>query len=406
MAGNEDAADAAGKREFAELVRDAIVRAGETAALRYDADEFRLLAGDDNKNILNLGNAYAEYRAAAADVRGRVVRRFARCWFATRRGVPDQYEDVTPDLLPGVRNRAYFEMIRLRLQAEGQKPPEWPYRVLAGRLGVGVVYDLRESMLQVQQHHLTSWGVGFDEALRAAVDNLGEISRDEWYDLAPGVWASPWHDNYDASRLLLTGLVRGLDVAGDPVAMAPNRDALLVAGADDADGLARLAALAEAAQQHPRPVSGAALRLDGETWLPFLPDPAHPEYPRFKRLWLQTLAGDYGEQKELLNAWHTREGRDVWVASFSGRPDAATGALVSYAVWSEGVETLLPRTDEVVFFRAKGTGDGEVLARADWGRVERVAGRLLTAQGLYPERYRVNEFPTAEELAALGVGKV
>ena len=35
---------------------------------------------------------------------------------------------------------------------DGEDKLDWPYRVLAGSLGVGLVYDLPESMLQVQRH--------------------------------------------------------------------------------------------------------------------------------------------------------------------------------------------------------------------------------------------------------------
>ena len=38
---------------------------------------------------------------------------------------------------------------------------------------------------------------------------------------SPGVWVSPWRDNYDASRLVLHDFLRSHEVKGDPVAVVP-----------------------------------------------------------------------------------------------------------------------------------------------------------------------------------------
>src|SRR5947208_625590 len=76
-------------------------------------------------------------------------------------------------------------------------------------------------------------------------------------------------------------------VKGDHVAMVPSRDALIVTGSDDQAGLTRIASLAMKAllaslpaegQLHPLSWSGVAVRLEGETWVPFLPSSAHPHH--------------------------------------------------------------------------------------------------------------------------------
>lgn len=66
------------------------------------------------------------------------------------------------------------------------------------------------------------------------------------------------------SRLLLSNVIRQIEVKGDPVAMIPNRETLIVAGSEDAAGLAAMLLLATEALQQPRLISGVALRLDGE----------------------------------------------------------------------------------------------------------------------------------------------
>ncbi len=37
-----------------------------------------------------------------------------------------------------------------------------------------------------------------------------------------------------------------------------------------------------------------------------------------------------------------------------------------------------------------------------WDKVAEFVGDLMTPMGMYPERYRVDGFPTADQLAAVG----
>jgi hypothetical protein len=62
----------------------------------------------------------------------------------------------------------------------------------------------------------------------------------------------------------------------------------------------------------------------------------------------------------------------------------------------------LPRTDLVHFFVPKAENEGGIAASADWASVTRVVGDLMEPQGLYPERYRVRDFPSEEQLRLLG----
>ncbi|MBI3464951.1 MAG: hypothetical protein HY000_18125, partial [Planctomycetes bacterium] len=170
---------------------------------------------------------------------------------------------------------------------------------------------------------------------------------------------------------------------------------LLVAGTGSGEGLATMATIAAEALERPRPITGLAFRLEDDRWLPWLPPAEDPLYPQFKELQLQSLGRDYAEQKELLDSLHTQRGEDVFVASFSGLRDAA-GNVRSYSLWSNGISTLLPKTDAVAFLR-----DGGDPLMVAWDRVFDLLCRLMTPQGLYPERYRVDGYPTPDELAAL-----
>jgi hypothetical protein len=381
---------------------EAIRQAGEDCPLRFDPDQFRLVREGDPKNESNLAGVYSEYCAAPKDMRETIFQNFVRTWFFYRREIPSEFEDVGHDLLPAVRNRNHLEMTALQMRADKDADFRWPYRVLAGPLAVGLVYDLRESMMHVQQHSLDKWKVTFDEAFEVACGNLQHNSRDSLERVETGVWKSPWRDSYDPSRMLLTGYIRGHDVTGDPVVMVPNRDTLLLAGSADAGALGTLAALAEDAYERSRPISGRAFRLGADDqWVPFLPAEDHPHYEQLKLMQVRSIGGDYADQAEALKALHEKTGKDIFVASFSALKRQDTGDIRSYCVWSEGVVALLPRTDDLFFFRPKGSEDGEVVATVPWEQAQAVLGERIKPVGLYPERYLVEGFPSEEQLGVL-----
>ncbi len=390
-----------GQDEFADLLIEAVRAAGDAAPIRYEADKFRLVTDGEDKQIFNLTNVYREYCSASPDKKKTLVRNAVRSWFSRLKGVPDSFEDAAPDLLPVVRNRSAFEFIRLRTRLEDMGSPNWPYRPLAGHLGVGLVFDLPESIVQIQQHQFDEWGVSFEDAFETACRNLWEISLHQFDSPQPGVWVSPWRDNHDIARLLLPDLIKHHEVNGHPVLMLPNRDTLLLTGSDDEEGLAYLAERVREAVEQPRFLTGCAFSLIEDYLDAYLPPVGHPQFDALHLLRVQSLGRDYGEQQELLNALHEKIGEDVFVASFSALQNKETSRLHTYCVWSDGVDSLLPETDRVFFVRQVEDDKGEMVCGADWDRVQEVVGELLMPQGLYPERYRVDEFPTPEQLAKL-----
>lgn len=388
---------------FAQMLADAIRRAGERSAIRYDPEGFRLVTEGDTPNIMNLANLYGEYRAVPRSRRPAVLHAFVRSWFDRYKPIPELYEDLGPDLLLGICSRMFHEASRLEAEISGTAPLDLPHRIVGESYAAGLVYDLPQSMMLIQGHHLSAWGVAFEEALETACDNLREISRVPWESPAAGVLASPWRDHYDASRLLiLDDLIDSADVDGDLVAMIPNRDTLLLAGSDDAPALSALAELGEEALKDPRPIQGYPLRRAADFWVPFLPWPDAPGFAPFHRLRMICLGRDYAEQAELLNERCRARGEDVFVASYTAMENTKTGESLSYCVWAEGVDTLLPETDRVFFLRPRDQAEADVAASGDWERVRRVVGHLMTPAGLHPERYRVTDFPTADQLAEIG----
>ena len=238
----------------------------------------------------------------------------------------------------------------------------------------------------------------FYGALEAARGNLRQVRpRIIGPKEGEGVYVFTTNDGYDSSRLILLDLIRQFQVKGNYIAMAPGREMLIVAGSEDTPGLEAMVALAKKAFQQPRTVSGVALRLDGEEWVRWMPETGHPLFHEFHALQTQSLGQDYAEQKELLDKLHEKTGEDVFVPSFSVMEHKHTGQQVNYCIWTAGAISLLPRTERVIF-----GGEGQETVMAPWEKVVEVVGHLMTPTGMYPERYRVEDFPTAAELATMG----
>lgn len=300
------------KDDFAKLMMARIRETGEKGKIVYDSKEFSLRGEGKTFAAMFLTNAYAEYCSAPLTDRNRVVRHYVRNWFAVSKEMPEDFEDVKPDLLPVVRSRSHFEINNLEV-VDGL-PLNWPHEVLGEHFGIGIVYDLPESMRSISQGSLDKWGVTFYEALEAAMENFFQL--DEKFISSEGIYLSAMGDNYDASRILITDAIRHFQVKGDHIAMIPNRENLIVVGSEDDDGLAGMVKLAAKAMREPRPISGIALRLDGDDWIPWLPDASHPSYKAFQELQLQSFGQDYASQKVMLDKLHEKNGEDVFVANF------------------------------------------------------------------------------------------
>jgi hypothetical protein len=275
-------------------------KAGVTGELVYDAEGFWLRQPD--RAQFNLANVYADYCRSSKEDRERLLKAYLSAWASTGMPVPDDFEDVTPDIVPILRSRSYFEVDLKHASPDGD-PTRFPYQIIADHLCLSVAYDLPQSTMTVNQEQLDKWGVSLYEALETAKANLRE--RTESYAQIGSLYSMVHGDSYDATRLIQ------MTVKGDHIAMVPNRDTLLIAGSEDEESLASMLKPAEEGLAHERFISGMALRLmDGE-WEPWLPPRDHPLHHQFAELNLQVTLRDYANQKELLEAELLREGRPI-----------------------------------------------------------------------------------------------
>ncbi|MGZ3457292.1 MAG: hypothetical protein ACXU86_02185 [Archangium sp.] len=382
---------------FAQRAIEALKASGETRPLHYDAEGFLLRMGDKDGSTVFLSNFFDEYHAAPPEKREEVLARLTH--IRDLPAIPKTFAEARPNVLPVVRGRTFFEQLRLVVKGGSEAAAPISWKPLGDFLGVGLAFDGPDTLRYLGPDELARWGISFDQALGVALENLRQRSTEPLEQLAPGTCQSSWEDNYAASRLLLDEVVRRCEVKGAPVVLVPHRDLLLITGSEDEDGLHQVASKALRAVMAPRALDGRALRLAPGGWVPFMPERLSNAWEDFRKLELFTRARDYAEQTQRLEKLYQEKGEDVFVAAYTPYQDEQ-GRSISYAVWLKGVDTLLPRA-EVIFFMDPALGEKAApVGIARWEDVAKASGELLVPmEGLYPERYQVKGFPSAEQLA-------
>jgi hypothetical protein len=190
--------------------------------------------------------------------------------------------------------------------------------------------------------------------------------------------------------MLLHDLIRSLELKGEPVAMVPHRDELLVAGDQDRHALARMAELAQETLKKPRAMTGQAFRLSQEGWEPWLPDQDGELRAAYLMLREQSRIAIHEEQRALLQEMFNREGREAFVPQYRVFVDPRTQSPFSTTAFPRKGETWLPRTDEVGLLDVE-QPVGQQLRQIPWSELpQHIEGPLEAAPDLWPTRYRLS----------------
>lgn len=388
--------------EFAQLVLDTHLRSG-SGTIQYDPEHFQIFwlgFGSERSSFISLHDTYVAYAAARPWQRGRVLRRIlGQARWAT------SWEEIAPRLYPGLRDTWMYESLRLQSRLKDLEISECARRTFAGRLCVALLEDHPDQISPVSPESLQAWGVSFDEALATALANLEEASAPRrWTSPFPGVYVSAWQDDYDTSRLLLADILSGLELSGVPVALVPNRNCLILTGAEDDEAVSHAMALAASEIQASAPLSLLPLRHTPSGWEPWEIGDNHPHRRNFQQLRLHELRRLYGDQKRLLEALQEKEETGIFVASYFALEHKTTGQTLSSCTWTRGIISLLPRTDEISFCDLSLPEGQQVRGTFDWETVEAHCGHLMKQTDDLPPRYRVDQdaFPTDEDFAAMG----
>lgn len=266
---------------------------------------------------------------------------------------------------------------------------------------MGLSVDSEESVRLVNQAHLTRWGITFDEALGRAIGNLGERSADAWLEIIPGLFRSPWGDSHDPSRLLIPGLVERFRMTGPVVAVPVHRECVFLADLAVPAAVSRLVQLVRSEVDHPRFIGATPIIWDGSSWVQYVGVPHQPACEALETLSMEGRGQAYADQRAYLERLHEHTGADVFVASFGSLIPKGTTRPRSYATWTKGVDTLLPRTD-LVAVGDPDRGEGKfLLGLFRFEDLEKVAGSFLKQVGMTPERWLTTGFPTDEMLSTI-----
>ncbi|MGB8917932.1 MAG: hypothetical protein WCC89_13825 [Candidatus Sulfotelmatobacter sp.] len=403
------------RTEFAQKIIRAFREAG-IEQVEPSESEFSLKLGGGSTVFLS--NVYANYCRVKRSLRETVISEFvtAAASIPALPVIPSDFAMVKPSLMPVLRDAASFsiESLMNRKNGRGAAPSVPPFgggdlvtvdpgmgeltKPLAGGLVVGLAYDTEHTITSIDRDHFEKWGISLEEAFKAAKDNLWEKTDPGRFAGEGGVYSGEWHDSYDSSRMLLTEVIYRLSVDGDPVAFVPNRDQLWVTGTNNLAGLtALLKAGAESHFKQGHPLSPDLYVLLDGTWKLYV-----PEDQSLRNLLLplkrQRDAIDYSQQQGLLNDIHKLEEIDLFVASYKifERED---GSSYSACIWSNGIDSLLPQAENIAFLVDLEGKDHFVVP---WDAAVSVVGSLLEQEpSLMPIRYRVRQFPNAEQLIEL-----
>ncbi|MFT7639968.1 MAG: hypothetical protein ACI9G1_001706, partial [Pirellulaceae bacterium] len=373
---------------YAHQLLDAIHRHDSALNVVYESAEFALRETDQNR-VVNLTNIFAEYCSLDAEFREEHIARIVRVFFSGEIEVPDEKDALREHLMPKIWTRATMVMLELQQRLEGNEAPDMPLYPLGDHLFISLVYDLPDSMRSLSSEELEQAGLSYYEAMEAARENLADATGD-FIKIGENLYSSVTGDNYDSSRIILDGM-NEFEVNGDRVAIIPQRDSMFMTGSDDELGLELMLRMTiDVCESQPRPLSPIPIReVDGE-WESWMPPETCPSYNEFAEVVARFYGGLYADQKEILDEIHENELIDIFIANFSGLQREEDNRLLTYCVWGEGVDSLLPKTDYMML----PTADG-LAASGKWEDVANTVGDLLQpVPELYPPRYRVREFPS------------
>ena len=359
--------------------------------VNYEFEERTSTLRGSDKSIVSVHNVFIEYGKAPRSERAAVLAKFVQGMSGP--AYPDDFEEARPNLLPVIRAVSGLDLARISTGDVAAGPSPWTsaMRPVSQEVSIAVAYDTEHAIAQPGEEQLVKWGVTFDEALAIATYNLRHKAPPSFVEASPGLFMSLYGDFYDAARLTLPELFWQLPVSGEPVAMAPNRVCLLVAGSKDERALAEMMErAAKILDEESRPLSGEMFLLAGQAWQPWTPE---GKVGQDLRNLLQRLrTADYHAQQQALQQAHERAGLDIFVATHTLVQRQET--LLSYSVLPQGVDAWLPKTDLVMLIDAEGVPPHIVA----WDAFEAEASDLLTLMPFTLPRYKAARYPDAEAI--------
>lgn len=313
-----------------------------------------------------------------------------------------EWSDVEGSLVPLLRTSAFVGYMQLEALVQ-------PF---AGHLLEVVGIDRPDSIAIATLEQLEEWPISAQQAFDSArqlMRSCADAERlERWDPEAPyAMWQLVTEDSYESSRLAVPGWLAGYAerVEGRPLCIVPARNFLVLSGDQDPAAVCRLfeTALAEF-QSASRVLSPMVYCADqAGNVVEYEPPGDHPARGLYQRNRLLFDLAEYEDQKQKLEEDLEEQGVDVFVASLSviTKADDPTQYL-SYAVWVEGVDTLLPKADFVALMRSANGDQAADHFMVPWETALVLTEELMQEEaGVLPKRWRLKSFPGPALLEAL-----
>lgn len=312
--------------------------------------------------------------------------------------VPADYDAASPSLVPMIRER-------WQVVPAITCPTGLPHVVVGEHLAAVVAFKGSHGLVLIDHDMLAAWCRPIGEVVQQAIVNAGSlratIQRLSGSGRAYRVSGSP---AAVAAMLQSPSLLSEVAVNGTPLVMPANPECLYVTGNQDTAGQRALLRTATELAGRQGCFVGHGLRLEQESWMPWLPARSHYLYVGYQSLAVSAALRRYEAQNVSLIAgrYDSHPPGECFVSSMLSIRDPDTGAPQTAATWSKGVRCLLPRADVIGFVEPQ-LSDNKALiyGLVRWDTAAAVMGDMLEPQGLYPERYLVKGFPSGEQMAKM-----
>ncbi len=385
------------RQRFAKAFLKALANAGVEITL-YDPEAFRVKTKSHGEYFLH--NFHDEFTHLSFRRRWSYLPAFIDSQIVNRREMSKDWSQDRQFILPTVKHKVAFDQLSLRAELDAGKPVKTNQQIvlLGSSMYQMLCFDYPTMMIfsleyDPQEEHKVSHKQAWD----AAISNLWDKSKEDWRQILPGTWISPWQDNQDPARLGLPGLIRQLKVTGDPIALTVHRDMLFITGSQDPAGIQAILQIATEQLEIPRSGRCPMLRLtDQDTWVDFAPPANDPVYAAVTAWNDIARALDYQETQELVTRVIKHRGEDTDVLPVKVIHDNDANRDFVVTTWDDAQPGLLPYAPIVAFVKS-----GKLIGFASWANVLRHAGTLLEKIQIQPEYWRITGFPDDARLALM-----
>jgi hypothetical protein len=382
------------REEFAKQVAAALREEGAEGEFEFDAIENRLVHA--SRAPFPLEEHFLEAQGQPAYLIDQLARAYAHLHLRPPTQ-PSTWGEARRVVFPYVRPMAFHAHRGFRA-LQGEVLPAVPFGTVTEHVTVCIGTPTKWKTLVADVEDLKRWDVSTEGALDAARENVERRGNPDWLKANeyPGVFRSPWKDEYGISRILFRGAFGRIPLRGDPVIIAPTWQSFLVAGSDDEQGLVNLGLLGRKIAEKDNFLIYRPLRARGDALEHWLPPKGHTAHQPLRFLQLANECGDYAEQAQVGRRFFERKEQASnipvpQVCSLHGGAELGT-----IATWRDGPPCALPRVDYVALKRKS-----ENLGVAKWADVQRAVGSELKPLNVYPPRWLARSFPADWQLAAM-----